>query len=78
MLILENTMALISAKKTPEKEKIKIEISKEIYSEIKEYCLWVGIDDISYFFEESSIMIFSKDKEWKQHRKEKKQAITSV
>ncbi len=78
MLILENTMALISAKKTPEKEKIKIEISKEIYSEIKEYCLWVGIDDISYFFEESSIMIFSKDKEWKQHRKEKKQAISSV
>ncbi len=78
MLILDNTMALISAKKTPEKEKIKIEISKEIYSEIKEYCLWVGIDDISYFFEESSIMIFSKDKEWKQHRKEKKQAISSV
>ncbi|ARM35565.1 hypothetical protein B0B39_18705 (plasmid) [Legionella longbeachae] len=71
-------MALISAKKTPEKEKIKIEISKEIYSEIKEYCLWVGIDDISYFFEESSIMIFSKDKKWKQHRKEKKQAITSI
>ncbi len=78
MLILENTMALISAKKTPEKEKIKIEISKDIYSEIKEYCSWVGIDDISYFFEESSIMIFSKDKEWKQHRKEKKQAIESV
>ncbi|CZG72522.1 TPA: hypothetical protein JBE10_15975 [Legionella pneumophila subsp. pneumophila] len=71
-------MALISAKKAPEKEKIKIEISKEIYSEIKEYCSWVGIDDISYFFEESSIMIFSKDKEWKQHRKEKKQAIESV
>ncbi|WP_241652528.1 hypothetical protein, partial [Legionella pneumophila] len=77
-LILENAMALISAKKAPEKEKIKIEISKEIYSEIKEYCSWVGIDNISYFFEESSIMIFSKDKEWKQHRKEKKQAIESV
>ncbi|CZP44340.1 hypothetical protein [Legionella pneumophila] len=65
-------MALINARKTPEKEKIKIEMSKEIYSEIKEYCSWAGIDDISYFLEESSIMIFSKDKEWKQHRKEKK------
>jgi hypothetical protein len=64
-------MALISAKITPEKEKIKIEITKDIYSEIKAYCLWVGIDDISHFFEESSVMIFAKDKEWKQHKKEK-------
>ncbi|HAT3877935.1 TPA: hypothetical protein I8669_002769 [Legionella pneumophila] len=71
-------MALINARKTPEKEKIKIEINKEIYAEIKEYCSWAGIDDISHFFEESSIMIFSKDKEWKRHRKEKKQAIESV
>lgn len=37
-------MALINPRKTPEKEKIKIEISKDIYSEIKEYCSWVGID----------------------------------
>ncbi|HIF0232306.1 TPA: hypothetical protein ACXYK5_002224 [Legionella pneumophila] len=71
-------MALINAKKTPEKEKIKIEISKDIYSEIKEYCSWAGIDDISHFFEESSMMIFSKDKEWKQHQKEKKSPIESV
>lgn len=65
-------MALISARKSPETEKIKIGINKNIYSEIKDYCLWAGIDDISHFFEEASIMIFSKDKEWKQHRKEKK------
>lgn len=65
-------MALINARKTPEKEKIKIEISKDIYSEIKEYCSWVGIDDISHFFEELSMMIFSKDKEWKQHQKDRK------
>ncbi|WP_298624821.1 hypothetical protein [uncultured Legionella sp.] len=71
-------MALINARKTPEKEKIKIEISKDIYAEIKEYCSWVGIDDISHFFEESSMMIFSKDKEWKQHQKEKKSPIKSV
>lgn len=31
-------MALISAKKPSEKEKIKIEISKDIHSEIKDYC----------------------------------------
>lgn len=68
-------MALISAKKAPETEKIKIEISKHIYLEIKEYCSWAGIDDISHFFEESSIMIFAKDKEWKHHRKEKSKSV---
>lgn len=70
-------MALIAAKKITDKEKIKLEISKDIYSEIKEYCSWAGIDNISHFFEESSIMIFSKDKEWKQHKKEKKLTIES-
>lgn len=68
-------MALINARKTPEKEKIKIEISKDIYSEIKEYCSWVVIDDISHFFEESSMMIFSKDKEWKQSKKNRNKLI---
>lgn len=68
-------MALINARKTPEKEKIKIEISKDIYSEIKEYCSWVGIDDISHFFEESSMMIFSKDKEWKQSKKNRNKLL---
>jgi len=71
-------MALISAKITPEKEKIKIEITKDIYSEIKAYCSWAGIDDISHFLEESSVMIFAKDKEWKQHRREKKLTTESA
>ncbi|RMW99888.1 hypothetical protein [Legionella jordanis] len=65
-------MALINAKKPTEKEKIKIEINKDVYSEIKEYCSWVGIDDIDYFFEESSTMIFAKDKDWKDYKKKNK------
>ncbi|KTC84383.1 hypothetical protein Ldro_2986 [Legionella drozanskii LLAP-1] len=43
-------MALISAKITPEKEKIKIEITKYIYSEIKAYCSWAGIEMYQSFY----------------------------
>ncbi len=64
-------MALINAKKLPEKEKIKIEINKDIYSEIKEYCAWAGIGEIDHFFEESAAFIFSKDKDWKKINSQK-------
>jgi hypothetical protein len=59
-------MALISAKKIADKEKIKIEINKEIYTEIQNYCEWAGITDLDHFFEEAATFIFSKDKEWKK------------
>lgn len=60
-------MALINAKKIADKEKIKIDIDKDIYAEIKSYCTWSGISDVDYFFEEAATFIFSKDKEWKNH-----------
>lgn len=59
-------MALIAAKKIDEKEKIKIDINKEIYTEIQNYCKWAGITEIDHFFEEAATFIFSKDKEWKK------------
>jgi hypothetical protein len=67
-------MALISAKKTSEKQKIKLEINKDIYSEIVKYCEWAGIDKIDYFFEEAAGFIFSKDKDWKKTIKQKTKA----
>lgn len=60
-------MALISAKKIADKEKIKIDIDIDIYAEIKSYCAWSGINELDYFFEEAATFIFSKDKEWKNH-----------
>jgi hypothetical protein len=62
-------MALINAKKISDKEKIKLEIDKDIYSTINKYCEWAGIDDINYFFEEAIRFVFSKDSDWKKHLK---------
>lgn len=61
-------MALITAPKPLEKEKIKIEINSAIYAEIKKYCAWSGISKMDYFFEEAANYILSKDKEWKKHQ----------
>ena len=65
-------MALIAAKKIKDKEKIKLEIDKDIYSEIQKYCSWAGINEIDYFFEEAAQLIFSKDKDWKNHQRPSK------
>ena len=59
-------MALITAKKISDVEKIKVEINKEIYAEIQRYCEWAGINEIDHFFEEAATFIFSKDKDWKK------------
>jgi len=59
-------MALITAKKINDVEKIKVEINKEIYAEIQRYCQWAGINEIDHFFEEAATFIFSKDKDWKK------------
>ncbi|HGO6700355.1 TPA: hypothetical protein ACK8SH_002755 [Legionella pneumophila] len=59
-------MALITAKKINDVEKIKVEINKEIYAEIQRYCQWAGINKIDHFFEEAATFIFSKDKDWKK------------
>lgn len=67
-------MALISAKKHNVKEKIKLDIDKEIYNEIEKYCAWEKIDDISYFFEEAASYILSKDKTWKAYKSKNKPA----
>lgn len=62
-------MAIISGARTEKKEKLKIEINAEILADIKSYCQWANIDDISYFIEEAACFIFSKDKDWKQQQK---------
>ncbi|HAU9810793.1 TPA: hypothetical protein JFQ45_002827 [Legionella pneumophila] len=68
-------MALISARKTNGKEKIKLEIDQDIFSKINQYCEWVGISNIDHFFEEAATYIFSKDKEWNKFLKSNKKEI---
>lgn len=68
-------MALIAAKKIKDKEKIKLEIDKDIYSEIQQYCEWIGISNIDHFFEEAATYIFSKDKDWNKYLKTRKKEV---
>ncbi|HAU0661268.1 TPA: hypothetical protein JBG89_11600 [Legionella pneumophila] len=68
-------MALITAKKLTNKEKIKLEIDQETYAQINKYCEWVGISNIDHFFEEAATYIFSKDKEWNKYLKSSKKEI---
>ena len=63
-------MAIISKKKSDEKEKIKAEINSDIASKIKEYCAWANVNDIGFFIEEAAQFVFSKDKDWKEHQRE--------
>lgn len=62
-------MAIINSLRSTKKEKLKIDINSEIASEIKAYCQWANIDDISYFIEEAACFVFAKDKDWKQQQK---------
>lgn len=65
-------MALISKEKSIYKEKIKLEIREDIINEIKDYCQWSGVDDISVFLEEAALFIFKKDSDWKKYKKSQK------
>ena len=63
------TMAIINGNRCVAKEKIKAVVSSEVVSTIQEYCNWANIEDIGFFIEEAASFIFSKDKEWKDHKR---------
>lgn len=58
-------MPIISKQPSVKKEKITIEINEDVLNKIKQYCAWAGINDISFFVEESAKIIFDKDKKFK-------------
>lgn len=68
-------MALITAKKICNKEKIKLKIDQETYLKINKYCEWAGLSDIDHFFEEAATYIFSKDKDWNKYLKASKKEL---
>ena len=65
-------MALIERKKEIQKDRVKIEMSSEILSKIDEYMKWADIDDLGYFLEESAMLVFKSDRDWKKHQKQSK------
>ncbi len=70
-------MAIITSKRSTKKERIKVDINAEIYSQIEQYCQWASIDDLGFFLEEAACFIFAKDKDWKQYKKATKKAISA-
>lgn len=67
-------MALINGKAFAKKEKIKAVVSSAIVKEINDYCVWANIEDTGFFIEEAASFIFSKDKEWKDHKRSMKRS----
>lgn len=69
-----NIMAIINGARAFKKNNINVEINAEVLEQIKAYCSWANISDISFFFEEAATFVFAKDKEWKAERKIAKRA----
>jgi len=67
-------MAIINGARFTNKTKVKINVNSDVLEQIKQYCQWSGIEDVSYFFEEAAYFVFSKDKEWKIQKKGGKRA----
>ncbi|KTD66485.1 hypothetical protein Lsan_0430 [Legionella santicrucis] len=62
-------MALLAPKKIVEQTKIKLEIDKELFDKINNYCAWIGISDLNDFFTQSAQFILDTDKDWKSYLK---------
>ena len=71
-------MPIINGNRVLKKEKIKAEISSETFEKITEYCAWAKIDDVGFFIEEAASFIFSKDRDWKQHKKAAKKRAAAA
>lgn len=69
-------MSIININRSGKKVKVALQLDSLLIKKIEEYCEFVEIDDLSYFFEEAAKFIFIKDKKWKQHLKEKKSSKT--
>lgn len=62
-------MAIINGERAQKKSDISIEINTNVLEQIKSYCEWANISDISWFLEEAACYVFAKDKEWKALKK---------
>lgn len=65
-------MSIINTGRSGKKIKVSLQFDSSLLQKIESYCEFVGIDDMSYFFEEATKFIFSKDKKWKDHVKTQK------
>lgn len=64
-------MPIIKAKEKATKEQLRINIEKNIFDEVKQYCEWASVKRIDDFFEQAAQYILSKDKDWLSHTNKK-------
>ena len=66
-------MALIDKPNSDKLENIKLKLSPEILAEVEQYCDWAGFKgDLTHFFTNAATFVLTKDKDWKQFKKNKK------
>lgn len=65
-------MAIINGERAQKKNTVTLEINADVLEQIKAYCAWANISDISWFVEEAACYVFAKDKEWKANKKGQK------
>ena len=64
-------MPLIPGKPTNEKEDVRFRMEASTYKEMLDYCQWAGLrDDVAHFLNEAASMVLTKDKDWKQYKKQ--------
>lgn len=52
------------------KEQVRVRLEKNILTEIIAYCEWADISQ-DYFIEQSALVVFDRDKEWKEKKQKK-------
>lgn len=61
-------MPLIQRPPEPlKKEALKVALESEIFNEITAYCNWANIT-VDHFIEQAALIIFRKDKSWKEYK----------
>lgn len=62
-------MSLIKPKSVAKRKQVRINILESIAEEAEAYCKWAGLNKLDDFFEQAAQLVFSKDKDWKNQKK---------
>jgi hypothetical protein len=66
-------MALIDKPNGGKLENVKFKLPPALLAEVEQYCEWAGFKgDLTHFFINAATFVLTKDKDWKQFKKSKK------
>lgn len=63
---------ITSNKEAISKEKIKLELNREVLKNAESYMNWANVDDLNFFIEECINFVLAKDKDWKKFKMDAK------